>query len=465
MLATQLNRVNYGRSVFYFGKNTFSLFSYSLVVCRKVVSQQSEQCVFRCVASCSALFVFYSLKGNTIMKKHFTLKRPVLSALFALLLAVVCAIGAHATFDDAVGTPYQAAIDELAELKLALGVSDTRFGVDEPVTRQQMTLFMARLLTGNAITGLEAAENTTTFTDLTDPTYYRSISYCYAQKLIVGRDETTFDPTGNVSVQEAITIAVRALGYSDLDYPDGYIATAKHFGLLTNLENVNYTAPMTRGQVAQLLCNTLHNINMAGEYGKSLYDAKFSKNPKKGYFEITTLDELKANYKYTAAKYNLRDGYDSYIVEDVTFMGYTGDIQYYFPKDETTPYKYCIVFQFTITGEQKNRGPHIWIENSSHKLTAAEAKALLDPINLRMAFFAERPLAEYRASAIRKDGAPSDIYKATVDGFQSLIVDYQEKDGSKNLPKGWILSISTRDCTSFADGYILNGLIEYNEFN
>ena len=385
------------------------------------------------------------------------IKTIMLSMLIAVYLTCTGTVNVNAAFDDINASPYKAAIEQLAELKITAGKSASEFGVNDNVTRQQMTLFMARLLTGNEINGFENAANDTTFTDITDPTYFKSISYCYKNNIIVGRDETTFDPTGNVSVQEAITIAVRTLGYTDLAYPEGYIETAKHFGLLTNLENVNYTTPMTRGQVAQLLYNTLHNINLVGEYGKSLYDAKFSENPRKGYFEIGTLDELKANYEYRAAKYNLRDGWDSYIIDDVTFMGYTGDLQYYFEKDETD---YDIYFRFTIMGEKKALGPvNQWIENPCNELTAAEAKKLLEAINLRVARFTERPLASY-SSSTHKEGGPSDIYKATVDNYASLYVEYKEMDGDKYLPKVWDLNVSATTIGNIK-GCILEGTIRF----
>lgn len=392
-------------------------------------------------------------------------KKTALYILTAIILTITSAVGVMATsFNDVQNSPYKTAIEELAELKITVGKSDNQFGVNDNVTRQQMTLFMARLLTGNEINGFENAANDTTFTDITDPTYFKSISYCYENNIIVGRDETTFDPTGNVSVQEAITIAVRALGYTELAYPKGYIETAKHFGLLTNLKNINYTAPMTRGQVAQLLYNTLHNINLAGEYGKSLYDIEFSKNSKKGYFEITTLDELKANYKYRDAKYNLRDGYDSYIVENVTFMGYTGNLQYYFAKDETAPTKFQIVFNFTIMGEAKSSSPvNTWIENPCNKLTAEEAKDLLETINLRVAFFAERPITEYQKTykfGVREEDAPSDAYKAAVDNYVSLYAHYQQMDGDKYLPNSWGLNISAYTIGDL-EGCILEGRISY----
>lgn len=57
-LATQLNIwTNYRRSVFCFGKSTLSILAFSCSL-SEVVSQQSELCVFQCVASAAYFFFF-----------------------------------------------------------------------------------------------------------------------------------------------------------------------------------------------------------------------------------------------------------------------------------------------------------------------------------------------------------------------------------------------------------------------
>lgn len=426
------------------------------------------------------LYITTFFERNTVMKKQ---KKIALYTLTAIILTITCVIGVSATFNDVKNSPYKEAIEALAELQITVGNGNNEFKGNDNVTRQQMTLFAARLLTGNEINGFEKAENSTAFTDITDPTYFKSISYCYTNNIIVGRTETTFDPTGNVSVQEAITIMVRALGYNGLSYPDGYIATAKDFGLLTNLDNVTYTAPMTRGQVAQLLDNTLHNIHLAGEFGKSLYDVQFSEKPKLGYFEITSVEELKANYtcisihdhphwSFPAYTQYGWERYNGYVIEDVAFMGYTGDILYYFAKSETAPCKRFIRFEFDIMGEIKSLGPvNIWIENSSDKLTAAEAKDLIETFNLRMACFTGHPVAEYQVPIYSdgtpaiKDGAPKDIYKATVDGYTSLSFHYPQSSYTYDEDQNhFCLNISPNTSPNPAvKGCELKGNIELRE--
>ena len=56
VLATQVNINQLPRMYFYLGKNACSVFAF-LGIGRKLVSQQSELCIFRCVAS-AAHFLF-----------------------------------------------------------------------------------------------------------------------------------------------------------------------------------------------------------------------------------------------------------------------------------------------------------------------------------------------------------------------------------------------------------------------
>lgn len=144
---------------------------------------------------------------------------------------------------------------------IAKGVSDKEFGVDQPVTRQQFALFIYRLMKGGK-DAPAASSNTTRFTDLTDPTYFYAISWANAQGIVNGRSATTFDPTGEITLQEAYTMIIRALGYEEnetLAYPFGYIEKAEkeNVALDEGLDSkINYTDKLTRGDMAIILYNT-----------------------------------------------------------------------------------------------------------------------------------------------------------------------------------------------------------------
>lgn len=383
--------------------------------------------------------------GQNIKMKYF---RKSMIGMFAIVIAIACTFSICAAFKDAKNSPYENAINALADIGLVVGINDKEFGTEQNVTRQQMALFIARLRSGLHITGFEKESNRTPFTDLTDPTYYKAISYCYDFGIIAGRTPTAFDPTGNVTVQEAVTMAVRALGYTDLDYPDGYMKRAELFGLLKNLEDADPKANMKRGQVAQLIYNALYNPHIAGKYGKSFHDIWFTEEKKLGYFEIATLEELKQNYKceqVSTSPYYWR-------VNDVSLFGYKGDMYYDFKEDGSYA---TIEFKFDIQGEFKNdpNNPfNGWVENSAENLSAEEAKALMDSIAYAISDFADLPITNVTTSdthlVTSYNQGPKDIYKATAEGYKYLYYDF------KLSKPTWSFAIITTDAQGCIGGVL-----------
>ncbi len=153
------------------------------------------------------------------------------------------------------------AVSLLSDLGVAKGTSDTTFGTDEKVTRQQMAAFIYRLVKSGK--SLEGGDNLTTFLDLTDPTYFAYVSWANSMGVITGRSQTVFDPTGPIVLQDAYTMLVRALGYETKDEPLEYpfdhidIAESAELDLDEGLSSsVGYTTALTRGDVAILLYNT-----------------------------------------------------------------------------------------------------------------------------------------------------------------------------------------------------------------
>lgn len=279
--------------------------------------------------------------------------KKLLAVLCLLLLFIFsCAIGAFAAFDDTAASPYHEAIHSLSDIGLVVGVSENRFGTEQNVTRQQMALFIARLKSGLNITGFEESENTTRFADLTDKTYYKAVSYCYNLKIVAGRTEDAFDPTGNVTVQEAIAMALRALGYTDLAYPDGYIRKAIDFGLTEKLEDADYHANMTRGQTAQLLYNTLHNSHLLFENGQSFYDIWFADKENLFYHNYIEVFDLDGKLYRIGDPFVMRyDGY-YYLYSSITSGHINGDI-YVWKSENLVDWK-CAGICATSSGEDGN---------------------------------------------------------------------------------------------------------------
>lgn len=366
-----------------------------------------------------------------------------------------CVVSASAKFTDVSNSKHETAIESLAELKLVLGTGNNKFGTGEDVTRQQMALFVARLKSGLAVTGSPGSENTSPFTDLVNSTYNKAISYCYQNGIIYGKSATRFDPTGSVLVKEAITMAVRTLGYTNLkNYPDDYIKKARECGLLNNLVDVDFNRNMKREEVAQLIYNTLYS-NGLKDNDKALFDLYFSSNDNLDYFEITTLTELAANYDYEQLTYP--NGNVRYIIRDAQLFGYTGDLHYAFHDNEIDPCKCTIYFEFPIKGYREPQGASFRVVDSSTKMSPSEARNLIESVNRSAArYIGLDANMDARTSSI-KEGAPANIYEAAAKNYLKINYDYKEDNGNM-----WNLMIHTPVTTGCLFGRLTYDVLRKN---
>lgn len=181
-------------------------------------------------------------------------------------------------FADVTDTyPFKEQIELLADIGVILGTDSGKFSPDESVTREQMALFLFRLMLGRSTAG---ELNSTAFTDISDGTYSGAISWANAAGYILGTSATTFNPRGGITLSDAFTMIVRALGYSggsaalDKGYPWTYIEAASKLGLDRGLESVAYNKTLTRGETAALLFNALtaeYRIAVTNSFGGVSY--------------------------------------------------------------------------------------------------------------------------------------------------------------------------------------------------
>ncbi len=190
------------------------------------------------------------------MKKFLSL---VVAALLSVGAVATSASAAKFTDVDVKNEALTDAVELLTALNVTKGTTETTFGTEENVTRQQMAAFIYRMM--KAGKSVEGGTNTTSFTDLDDPTFYFMVSWANSQGIIKGRSATSFDPKGGITLQDAYTMIIRALGYDDgtLAYPISYISLAEDLGLDENLPStLNYTDTLTRGDVAIILANMFY---------------------------------------------------------------------------------------------------------------------------------------------------------------------------------------------------------------
>ena len=176
----------------------------------------------------------------------------------ALILTCAPAVFARSYQDVTESNPAKDEIDILSDIGVIVGTSENEFSPEDNVTREQMALLLFRLMLNKADGG---RVNTSPFKDLYDATYNGAISWANASGYILGTSATTFEPTEGITLQDAMTMLVRALGQSsesmNKGYPWTYIDAAIKLGLDRGLENLSYTETLTRGETAVLLYNAL----------------------------------------------------------------------------------------------------------------------------------------------------------------------------------------------------------------
>ena len=193
----------------------------------------------------------------------------------ALVLATMMVLGGMVTVSAAeekavadYEAAYLASAEELAALGIvkgtaSLGDNKYDYALSGDVTRWQMALFIARIMSGETNDGYwnVGTDNTTPFDDVVN--YFGAITYVTDKGVIKGKGymagvgDNCFDPDGKITYAEALTMAVRATGELQLQYPDGFMTAAEELGLTDGLEDLKQDAELTRGQMIQILYNLL----------------------------------------------------------------------------------------------------------------------------------------------------------------------------------------------------------------
>jgi hypothetical protein len=210
--------------------------------------------------------------------------KKVLSLVLALLMAVSTASMAFAaeTTEPAIteeapklisaATTYAEAIGMLDAYGIMKGVDPNTFNADadSDIQRYQMALFIGRIVTGwtNDAHWTDGPVNNSEFNDLAGTpaeNYYGAISFVNQKGIIEGYGNGKFGPTDGITYRDALTMAVRALGYGGQKYPWGYIEKAETLGLTKGITGVAYTDVLNRGEVAQIIYNALFITTSVGD--------------------------------------------------------------------------------------------------------------------------------------------------------------------------------------------------------
>ena len=257
--------------------------------------------------------------------------------------------------EETVAGPYDEALTYLKAYHIINGLGDGELGAEKAVKRYEMALFVSRISTGWVEDSAWATTNYTPYTDLEGSgasNVIGALTYADENGIIKGVGDNRFAPEAQVTYQDALTMAVRTLGYTNLSYPWGNITKAIELGLTEGIEDVAYTTPIARGVAAQIIYNALMAPTKNGgtlaaknfnEFGWEtvvitatskdvLVDAKKAAAGFLG-FQIVEDGELAETVYYADAAYF---GLDATAYEDVLAIGASYDVLFEMNEDGLT---------------------------------------------------------------------------------------------------------------------------------
>lgn len=205
--------------------------------------------------------------------KYFS-KTKILSTALALILTI-STVPAKAYTDVYETDIYSEAVNRLGDLDIINGFEDGSFRPYDTLTRAQFAKLVVCAL--DKEDEAKASAVSSNFNDVNQ--YYWAVPYInYVSKnnIIIGYADGTYAPEKPITYAEAVTVLVRALGYSESDigyfWPQNYIDKAVSLGV-SDYVFANSSDVITRGQAALLLDNMLFTDINLHENGKS--DATF----------------------------------------------------------------------------------------------------------------------------------------------------------------------------------------------
>ena len=153
---------------------------------------------------------------------------------------------------------YANAVEVLNKLSIINGYPDGTFGPEKNVTRAEFAAILLRTLgMDQNLAPLEAP-----FPDVpTDFWAAGTIDSAKRLGIITGYDDGTFGPGNNVAYEEALTMIIRAINYSNYSAPGelwyaSYLESARRLDIVKDAIG-NVGNPASRACIAQFIYNTL----------------------------------------------------------------------------------------------------------------------------------------------------------------------------------------------------------------
>lgn len=182
--------------------------------------------------------------------------KRILSLLLTVVMLMGAVVTASAYSDVSTSASYAGAVEKLTALGIVSGSKD-QFFPNATLTREQF----AKMIVIATNQSDSVSQTSTPFSDVPASRWSSGyISLANSSGYITGLPNGTFGPNGSVTWGQAITIAVRALGYTDDDltgnWPTNYVTKAKSLALTDGL-TFNASAAIPRWAAAVILSRAL----------------------------------------------------------------------------------------------------------------------------------------------------------------------------------------------------------------
>ena len=236
---------------------------------------------------------------------------------------------AAAAYNDTEGTACEGAVNVLSALEVVSGYEDGSYKPEQVVTRAEM----AKLIVTALGVADYATATTSKFTDMSGASWaIPYVEYASNLNIVNGYGNGLFGPSDTVTYEQALTMVVRALGYTDEakemngTWPAIYVQKASALGLLENVTNGGANGA-NRGDVAIILYNALDIAEVYVDADGVTQNKKGApdSNSNSGYAPLKMMDTLNKNGE-TYYGVLTDDDADSALCDVRSYVGAAGKI-------------------------------------------------------------------------------------------------------------------------------------------
>lgn len=175
--------------------------------------------------------------------------------------AMLCLLGVPVSASSS-AVSIDSASQYLQEKGILQGDGQGNLMLDKYLTREEMMVIMSRLL-GQEENAASYPMGSTTFRDVPhDHWAAQYIAWAEAKGITKGHDIDKFGLGENLTTWQAEAFLIRSLGYNS---PDKLVeTTAKTLGIISEESNNTVDTPISRGEMAILMYNTIHSKTSDG---------------------------------------------------------------------------------------------------------------------------------------------------------------------------------------------------------